>query len=334
MKRLVVPLITVIVLTGLVLPACSQAASAPATVDFPAKGKSITIIVPFAAGGGTDIAARLLASLMEKDLGVPVQIVNKPGAASQVGVTALATSKPDGYTIGTTPFPHIMTTYLDPARKAVFSRSSFEPVGAFFVNPVVSSVTAGSPYKSLKEIVDAAKANPQKIKAGTTGILGPSHLGLLQLQKVTGVQLAPVHFDGGAPQMTALLGGHIDLATNIVPEVMSPSKAGQIRLLGVMDKTESRFLPGVKTFESQGYSVVSTSPVGISAPAGTAKEIVAILAASMKKAVSTTEWKNKMEQLGYTTMVPDPKDYAAFWLESETRVKPLMELAKQEAAKQ
>ena len=329
MKRLAVPWIAVMVVTGLALLTCSQVAAA---VDFPAKGKPITIIVPFAAGGGTDVAARLLASLMEKDLGVPVQIVNRPGAGSQVGVSALATSKPDGYTIGITPFPHTMTTYLDPERKAVFSRSSFEPVGAFFTNPVISSVGAGSPYKTLKEVIDAAKANPGKIKAGATGILGPSHLGLLQLQQVAGLQLAAVQFDGGAPQMTALLGGHIDLATNITPEVMGPSKAGQIRLLGVMDKTESPFLAGVKTFESQGYPVVSTSPVGISAPAGTPKEIVAILAASMKKAVSTTDWKGKMDELGFTTMVPDPSGYAAFWQETEARVKPLMELAKREAA--
>ncbi len=330
MKRQAVSRIAVMVVTGLVLLACSQVTAA---VDFPAKGKPITIIVPFAAGGGTDVAARLLASLMEKDLGVPVQIVNRPGAGSQVGVTALATSKPDGYTIGITPFPHVMTTYLDPERKAVFSRSSFEPVGAFFVNPVISSVAAGSPHKTLKDVIDAAKANPGKIKAGATGILGPSHLGLLQLQQVAGVQLAAVQFDGGAPQMTALLGGHIDLATNITPEVMGPSKAGQIRLLGIMDKTESPFLPGVKTLESQGYPVVSTSPVGISAPAGTPKEIVTLLAASMKKAVSSTDWKSKMQDLGFTTMVPNPNDYAAFWQETEARVKPLMELAKREAAK-
>ncbi len=330
MKRLVVLLIMAVAVTASALLAHFPVAAA---ADFPAKGKSITIIVPFAAGGGTDVASRLLAALMEKDLGVSVQILNKPGAGSQVGVTALATSKPDGYTVGITPFPHTMTTYLDPARKAVFSRSSFEPVGAFFTNPVISSVGPSSSYTTLKDVIAAAKANPGKIKAGATGILGPSHLGLLQLQQVAGVQFAAVQFDGGAPQMTALLGGHIDLATNITPEVLGPSKAGQIRLLGVMDKTESPFLAGVKTFEAQGYPVVSTSPVGISAPAGTPKEIVAILAASMKRAVSSTDWKGKMDELGFTTMVPDPNAYSAFWQETETRVKPLMELAKREAEK-
>jgi tripartite-type tricarboxylate transporter receptor subunit TctC len=133
--------------------------------------------------------------------------------------------------------------------------------------------------------------------------------------------------------MTALLGGHIDLATNITPEIMSPNKAGKIRPLGVMDKAESPFLPGVKTFEAQGYPVVSASPVGISAPAGTPKEVVAFLAAAMKKAVNTADWKNKMSELGFTTMAPDPGEYSKFWQETETRVRPLMELAKREAEK-
>ncbi len=328
MKRLVV-LLAVSLLSGLFCSPFSQASTAK--TDFPIKGRTISLIVPFAAGGGTDVAARLLGNLMEKDLGVQVMIVNKPGAGSQVGVTALATAKPDGYTIGVTPFPHIMTCYLDPQRQAVFSRASFEPVGAFMVNPVISSVAAGSPHKSLKDVLEAAKANPGTIKAGTTGILGPSHLGLLQLQKVTGVKFAVVHFDGGAPQMTALLGGHIDLASNITPEVMGPSRAGQIRVLGVMDKRESPFLRGVPTLESQGYPVVATSPVGISAPAGTPKEIVAILAASMKKAVATADWKSKMEELGFTTMEPDPGEYSVFWQETETQIKPLMDLAKHEA---
>ncbi len=315
-------------------PAAQPTAAPAKTVDFPAKGKSITVIVPYDAGGATDVATRLIASLMEKDLGVPVQVVNKPGAGSQVGVTELSLAKPDGYTIGITAFPAVITTYLDPARKAAFSRKSFEPIGSFMVNPVVSSVAANSPYKTLKEVIDAAKANPGKVKAGTTGILGPSHLGLLMLQKAAGIQLATVHFTGGAPEMTALLGGHIDLADNIVPEVISPNKSGQIRPLGVMDKAESSYLPGVKTFEAQGYPVVSTSPVGISAPAGTPKEIVDIIAASMKKATSAPEFKGKMTELGYMTLTPDPKEYASFWDNAEAQIKPLMELAAKEQAAQ
>ena len=329
MRRLMSLLLTATVAAGMVLSVCTPAA----TAEFPAKGRPITIIVPFAAGGGTDTAARLLANLMEKDLGVGVQIVNKPGGGAQIGITALATSKPDGYTIGVSPFPHIMCLYLDPDRKAVFSRQSFEPIGDYMVNPIVASVAANSPYKGVKELVDTAKANPGKIKIGHTGGLSSTELGMLSLLMVTGTQIAAVQFDGGGPQITAVMGGHIDVALGITPEVVGPVKAGQIRVLGVMDKTESKFLPGVKTFEAQGYPVYSTSPVGISAPAGTPKDIVAVLAGSMKRAVATTEWKDKMDQLGFTMTVPDPAAYAVSWAEWETQVKPLIEMAKQQRAK-
>jgi tripartite-type tricarboxylate transporter receptor subunit TctC len=329
MRRLVGLLLTATVAVGMVLSNCTPAA----TAEFPVKGKPIALIVPFAAGGGTDIASRLLAALMEKDLGAPVQIVNKPGAGSQIGVTALVTSKPDGYTIGVSPFPHIICTYMDPDRKAVFTRKSFEPIGFYMVNPVIASVAPNSPYKTLKELVDAAKANPGKIKIGHTGGLSSFELGMLMFQKVAGIQLAPVQFDGGAPILTATLGGHIDISLNITPEVAGFIKGGQVRALGVMDKEESKFLPGVKTFESQGYPVKVTSPVGLSAPAGTPKEIVAVLAGSMKKAVATTEWKSKMDELGFTMMNPDPAEYAATWGEWEIMLKPLVEMAKQQRAK-
>ena len=329
MRRRMVLLLTAAVVSGMVLSAYIPARAA----ELPAKGRSVSVIVPFAAGGGTDVAARLLASLMEKDLGVQVQIVNKPGAGSQVGVTALATAKPDGYTIGVTPFPHTISTYLDPERKAVFSRRSFEPIGFYMVNPVIASVAADSPYKTLKELVGAAKANPGKIKIGHTGGLSSFELGMLMFQRVAGIQLAAVQFDGGAPILTATLGGHIDIALNITPEVVGFIKGGQVRGLGVMDKVESKFLPGIKTFESQGYPVMATSPVGLSAPAGTPKEIVAILAASMKKSVATAEWKNKMDELGFTMLMPDPAEYAATWGEWETLVKPLVEMAKQQRGK-
>lgn len=313
-------------------PTKLAATAAPAKkVDYPAKGKPVTVIVPYAAGGATDVAARLLFSIVEKDLGTPMQIVNKPGAGSQIGVTYLVTSKPDGYTIGHVAFPAVITTYLDPERKAVFSRKDFEPIGKYFSNPVVASVRADSPYKTLKDLIDGAKANPGKIKAGTTGLLGPSHLAILELQRLTGAQFAIVHFDGGNPQMTALLGGHIDLGGNTTPEVLSPFKAGQIRPLGVMAKNESKFLPGTKTFEAQGYTLQASSPVGLVAPAGTPKEIIEILTEAVKRATQSDQFKKKMDELASEIVYMTPQEYAADWAEAEARIRPLLELAKQEA---
>lgn len=300
-------------------------------VDYPTKGKSINMIVPYAAGGATDVAARLLAGIIEKDLGAPMPVVNKPGAGSQVGVTELSVAKPDGYTIGNVAFPAAITSYLDPERKATFNRKSFEPIGKYFSNPVVVSVLADSPYKSFQDLIDAAKAKPGQIKAGTTGLLGPSHLALLQLQQMAGIQLAIVHFDGGNPQMTALLGGHINVGLNTTPEVMSPFKSNKIRPLAVMAKNESKFLPGVKTLESLGYKLTAESPVGLAAPAGTSKEIVDILSKAMKKAVEDPQFKAKMDEMASEIVYLTPEQYAADWAEKEETIRPLIDLAKKEA---
>ncbi|MHB1161098.1 MAG: Bug family tripartite tricarboxylate transporter substrate binding protein, partial [Chloroflexota bacterium] len=123
------------------------------------------MIVPADAGGATDIGYRLLAPRMEKYLGTTVEVVNKPGAGTQVGVTELSKAKPDGYTIGVTLIPQTPTIYMDPERKAVFNRESFAPIGLHVFDPGLIAVAPDSKYKTLKDVVDDAKANPEKVKA-------------------------------------------------------------------------------------------------------------------------------------------------------------------------
>lgn len=258
-------------------------------VDWPAKGRAISFIVPFPAGGGTDIAARTLAPLLEKDLQTPVQVVNKAGAGAQTGLTELAMAKPDGYTIGYTNLPTAINIYLDPERKANFNRASFQPVANQVRNSIVATVSKDSPYKTMKELVDAAKANRGKIKAGTPGLMSPAHLGILQLQQETGAEFAIVHFQGGAPAGTALLGGHIDVAFIVIPEMLPHVKSGVARGLGILDDESSELLPDAKTLLALGYKVSMPTTLGISAPAGTPKTIATILSNSIKKAVTACQ---------------------------------------------
>src|SRR5512138_9391 len=228
---------------------------APAA-EFPAKGKSITMILGTSAGGSTDVGARILPAVMEKDLpGTRIQVENKPGAGWQIGLTALARSKPDGYTIGFTILPQTITNYLDPERKAVFNRKSFQTLGMQVVDPGVIAVKASSPYKTLQDVLDAAKANPGKVKASATGILGDDHLAILQLQRQTGIKFAIVQFDGSAPSMTALLGGHTDVYFGNVGDTVPQFKAGEVRILALMDDQESPLVPGVKTTFAQGIKL-------------------------------------------------------------------------------
>ena len=299
--------------------------------DFPAKGKSITMILGTSAGGSTDVGARILAAALEKELaanGNRIQVENKPGAGWQIGLTALARSRADGYTIGFTILPQTITNYLDPERKAVFDRKSFQPLGMQVVDPGVIAVKASSSYKTLKDVIDAAKANPGKLKASATGILSDDHLAVLQLQKLTGTRFAIVQFDGSAKAITALLGGHTDVYFGNVGDTYPQAKAGEVRVLGVMDDEESRFLPGKTTF-SQGIKLESSSSRGLSAPTGTPKEIVDFLAGVIKKAIADPEHMKKMEEQGLTVRYMDPAKMEKYWADMEEQIKPLMGMAKE-----
>ena len=303
--------------------------SSPAA-SFPQKGKAIQILVGFAAGGSSDAGARILASGMEKELGTPVVVVNKPGASGQIAYTALTQAKPDGYTIGNTNFPSSVVTYLDPARKATYTRKDFELLALHVIDPGVIAVKTDSPFKTLKEAVDAAKANPKKIRICTTGIQSDEAFGILQFQKTTGARFAMVHFSQGiAPALTAFLGGKIELFCGNVGDLLSQFKSGEVRILGIMDDEASRFYPGVKTFEEQGYKLYSASSRGFAAPAGTPKEVIDILSGAIKKAVATEDHKKRMADMGLTLRYMDPVQYGKYWSEYEAMLRELLPLTKE-----
>jgi tripartite-type tricarboxylate transporter receptor subunit TctC len=289
--------------------------------------------VGWATGGGADLSARVLAAGLEKELGTPVQVVNKAGAASQVGATEIAAAKPDGYTLGQTVLPGTITVYLDPARKATFTMKSFQPVALHTVDPIVIGVRSDSPIKSIKDLVDYAKANPGKMKQGTGGILSLPHLTGLWLQKELGIQISIVHFQGGAEPMTNLLGGHLDMITDFPSVLMPQVKAGTIRPLAVMDREETKFLPGVKTLESLGYKGYFNTSRVYALPAGTPKEVADAYATAIKKVMDTPEHAQKMDEIGSILRFVGPAEAAKLWADMEEQTKPLMELAAKEASK-
>lgn len=313
--------------------AVAQPTAAPAPkVAFPEKGKAITIIVPFSAGGGADISARILAAAMEKELGVPVQISNKPGASTQVGMTELVRAKPDGYTLAETPFASIFVTYLDATRKAPYTRKDFAPVANFVNIDNVIEVKADSPIKSIKDLVDAAKASPDKITIGDSGILGNTHLLPLRLGAETGAKFAFVHFGGNAEVTTAVLGGNVSAGCGST-EIIPMYKSGQLRVLATSGKEQSPFFPDVKTFVAQGYNVTNTYSIGLSAPAGTPKEVIDVLTNAVKKATASADVKEKFNTAAMAPAYMDPSQYDAYWTEYENQVKPLIELGKAEEKK-
>lgn len=273
---------------------------------------------------------RLLAPGMEKALGTQIEVVNKPGAGSQVGVTEIAKAKPDGYTIGMTNAPQTQTIYMDKERQSVFKWDSFAPIGLHVFDPGAIAVATDSKYKSVKDIIDDAKANPEKVKVTSTGVMGDDHLAILQLEKLAGVKFATVHTTGTTPALTALLGGHTDVAFNNIGDFLQMSKQGKIRVLAVMDKERSKqFFPDVPTFEELGYKLYSSSSRGLSAPKGTPKEVVNALSQAMKVAMDDPSHVSKMAEQGLTLRYMDSQQFDQYMRDYEKQVQPLMDLARQ-----
>lgn len=309
-------------------PAVQPTARPPEKMAYPQGGKTVTSIVPFAAGGGFDFIGRLLATNLSKELGGNFEVVNRPGATTQIAATELAGAKPDGYTIGWLSIPTVITTYLDPERKATYSRKDFQSIALVAVEPTTFQVLPDSPYKTLKDFIDAAKTKPGQLKVGTAGLLGLPHLGAVALEKETGAQFAYVHFDGGAPAKTALLGGHIDAASASGSNFVDLSKNGTVRVLGVMGKEQSPFFPGIKTMIEQGYKVDAPTYYSVATPANVSKEIVNVLSTSIKEFTQDQEMATKIGGIGLRFYYGDPDQMNTVWAEMETWTGPVMDLAK------
>ena len=292
--------------------------------------KPVQMMVAYPAGGSTDIAARIVAAIAERDLRQSIVVVNKAGAGGQVGWTEMSRAKPDGYYIGFINLPALNTVILDPDRKAAFKEDAFVPVINQVLDPGIIWVKGDSPYKNLKDLIDAAKKNPQKISAATTGILSDDHLAILMMEEAApGAMFRIVHFDGGAPVMTAVMGGHIDCAFDNVGSVFRRIRTGELRALAVMDDQRSPFIPDVPTMRELGYpSVISSSTRGIAVPKGTPQPVVKRLAQSLKKAMDDPEHLKKMEEAGLQLRIMVGEEYAKYYRELHAKAAKYTEWAR------
>jgi tripartite-type tricarboxylate transporter receptor subunit TctC len=295
-------------------------------IDYPTK--FITFQVPWAAGGSTDVGARILAGIAEKKMGQPIVVINRVGASSQVGLTELARAKPDGYYLGLVNCPAMNTIVLDPERKATFNIDSFVPIIPQVADPCFVFVKADSPYKTLKDLIDDAKKRPGVIRASTAGIFGNGHLGILMLEEAAGVKFRLVHFDGGAQQMTATLGGHVDVTFDHVGGLPPKIKAGVVRGLAVLDRERSNFLPDIPTTVELGYpNVMTASTRGVMGPKGIPDPIVKKIQEGFLEAMKSPEPVEKMEKAGLTIRPMWGEEYAKYLREIQERCKLLMEAA-------
>ncbi len=317
--------------SGLVL-ACLALASATvspaqaAEPKYPDKSRPIQVIVPFSAGGPTDIQARIVTDFMGKDIGANMVVVPKPGAGSQIGLQQLVSSKPDGYTIGITNNPTSMGVYLMPSRKATFNRASFAPIGMFLFDPETITVKADGPYKTFKDLIDAAKAKPKSVRVTTNGLFSDDHMAIVSVAKATGAQFALVHFDGTPEEVAGLISGRTAAAFMGVGGSMAHVRSGALRHLVVMDDQPMPSLPGIPTMKSQGVNFAIGSSRGMSGPAGMPREAIAVLEASLGRAMKDHTVVEKINAMGTPIRYLNAADFGKFWENMEAQIRPSIDL--------
>lgn len=294
--------------------------------SWPQPGRPILIVVPYAPGGSTDTSARMMAAAISAAVGAPVQVLNRPGAGGQVGAAEAARARPDGHTLLWAVLPTLISHYLDPARHVPYARESFQPVALHHLSPVTFAVRTDGPYRSVRDLVEAARATPDGVSISDSGQGATPHLGVLLLQLVTGARFASIHFDAGPPSATALLGGHVDAVAGGAADVVPGLRSGALRVIGTAGEAPDGLLPGVPTLRAEGYDVVMASASGLLAPAGTPPVVVRTLTDAVRRALDGAEYRERLRNFGIVPDYRNPEDYAAYWERDEARMRALMPL--------
>lgn len=290
--------------------------------DFP--NKPVTLIVPYGAGGGTDVTARLLAEPLEKALGQPVVVQNIEGGGGWTGWGTLANAPKDGYTIGYVNVPNVFAGYLDPQMNRKENIDSFIMIMNHVTDPGIIAVKADSKFNTIQDVIDYAKANPNKLSVTAHGFGGDDYLGLKQIEQATGAQFNIVHNNSTAESKTQVLGGHVDVLVANVSEVTSMVANGEIKVLGVAYDKRSEFLPDVPTLQEQGIDAVHFAARGMACPAGTPDEIVKVLTDALEEAVANPDYLQKYKELGLSLETKKGQEYTEFIKTWEAKIKDLM----------
>jgi tripartite-type tricarboxylate transporter receptor subunit TctC len=282
--------------------------------QFPAK--EVQIIVPYAAGGATDLVFRALAASAQKHLGKAVVVVNKAGGGGAVGVTDAMRAKPDGYTLVTAITP---LTILPHQVKTAFTYRDFEPIINVVQDPVMFQVRADAPWKDLKEFLDYARANPGLITVGNSGAGGGVHLIALAFEKAAGVKFNHIPFAGGGPSVTALLGGHINAASVGPPEGIAHVKAGKLRIIALFSESRMPDFPNVATVREQGVDFAMGQWRGLAAPKGTPPEVVKVLHDAFKKGMEDQTFVKNASDMSVALAYLGPTEFGKLMAADDQR---------------
>ncbi len=275
--------------------------------------RPITLVVPWGAGGGTDATARIIGTLLEKELGQPINVVNRTGGSGVVGHSAIAQSPADGYTIG------LITVEIGMMHWQGLTElkgSSYTPLGLVNADAAGLQVRADSPYKTVKDLVEAIKANPGKFKASGTGQGGIWHLalaGMLKDLKVDPAAAPWVPSNGAAPGLQDLVAGGVEIVPCSIPEARSLIDAGKVRSLAVMDTVAPSLYPNLPTLKAQtGSDWKMAAWRGMAAPKGLPKDIETRLVVAIKKVYDSKDYHDFMASRGFGITYLPPAEFAVF----------------------
>jgi tripartite-type tricarboxylate transporter receptor subunit TctC len=310
--RRVAAAIAAVAVLGLTGPAVAQ--------TFPAK--PVTLIVPWPAGGSTDLVLRSLANASQKHLGQSIVIENRPGAGGALApVQMAATAAPDGYTVAQAPITVFRFPFLQ--------KTSFDPVNDLSYVIGLTGYTFGmvvrsdARWKTFQELIAEARANPGKITYGSPGAGTSLHIGMEQIARLQGVKWTHVPFKGGAEVINALLGGHIDIdadSTSWAPQV----NAGQFRLLATWGAERTRNWPSVPTLKEIGINLVSNSPFGLVGPKGMDPKVVAVLHDAFRKGMEEASYRAEMAKFDQEAFYMTSADYRAYAVQTLAEQKQIM----------
>jgi tripartite-type tricarboxylate transporter receptor subunit TctC len=272
--------------------------------------KPITIVVPFPAGGTTDVLARAIANKLSANLGVAVVVDNKPGAGATLGAEAVAKSTPDGHTLLMGAVHHTVAPHVYKNLRYHFEKD-LAPITTVALVPNVLAVNANAPYKTVAELVAAAKSKPDKLAYGSNSNGTAQHMIGTQFQLDTNTQIVHVPYKGSAPLTTDLLGGQVDLSFDTITPVLPFIKEGKLRPLAVTTAKRSGVLPQVPTLQEAGVPNIAIGTwFGLLAPAATPKTVVSKLNIEVVKIIHSAEFKKQMHDIGAEPIGNKPEEMA------------------------
>jgi tripartite-type tricarboxylate transporter receptor subunit TctC len=306
-KKIFTIVLSLVLCVG-VLAACSDSEGASgSSKDFPSK--AINLIVAYDAGGGTDLTARTLQPFLEDELGVTVNVVNKPGGSGWVGWTEIANADPDGYTIGYLNSPNVASGLVNPTLERTIGLEDFVTLANDVADPGAIVIRVDEErFTNFEELVAYAKEN--ELTTTATGVAGDDHLVTLKLNNKLGTKFREIQFEGTAESRTSFLGGHVDVLITSVGEAYKMHQDNQLKVVAVTAPQRSPFLPDVPTVKDAGFAeVISQSTRGIIAPKGLPKEVEQKLKDALEKAINNEEHLQKMKDMGTSVVYSDGEEY-------------------------